>query len=98
MRSGSAGTCQATYAWTSTRRPSRVPTSCRPLEVVRSRRSTSMVLSIGAGIFQARPGLVRTLIGSPKRVTTIAWPGPTSTRQALSTAAATIRKATTKRP
>ena len=34
-----------------------------------------MVLSTGAGIFQARPGTVRTLTGSPKRVTTMAWPG-----------------------
>ena len=66
--------------------------------VVRSRRSTAIVLSTGAGIFQARPGSVRTRIGSPKRVTTTAWPGPTKTRQALRTAAATIRKATRKRP
>jgi hypothetical protein len=60
--------------------------------------STSSVLSTGAGIFQARPGAVRTLTGSPKRVTTMAWPGPTRTRQALMTAAATIRKAIRKRP
>ena len=33
-----------------------MPTSCSPLEVVRSRRSTSIVLSTGAGTFQARPG------------------------------------------
>ena len=57
-----------------------------------------MVLSNGAGIFQARPGAVSTRIGSPKRVTTTARPGLTRTMQALMTAAATITKAITNRP
>ena len=56
MWSGSSGTCHATYACTRMRRPSRVPTSCSPLDVVFNLRSTSIVLSTGAGTFHASPG------------------------------------------
>jgi hypothetical protein len=39
------------------RKPSRVPTSCKPLEVVRNRRSTGIAASNGAG--QRHPNRVQ---------------------------------------
>ncbi|SST13190.1 Uncharacterised protein [Acinetobacter baumannii] len=79
------------------RRPSRVPTSCRPLEVVRRRRSTGIALSNGNGRRQARPGSSRTRAGLPKRVMTIASPERTCTRQAAATANSTSSAATSSR-
>ena len=64
------------------RRPSRVPTSCSPLEVVRSRKSTGTTASSGVGQRQARPGVMRTRVGLPNRVTTSASPEGTCTKLA----------------
>ena len=79
-------TCHATYACRMTRRPSRVPESCKPLDVVRSRRSTGIVDSNGIGQRHARPGSSSTRTGLPKRVTTVASPERTCTRLAVATA------------
>ena len=64
------------------RKPSRVPTSCNPVEVVLRRRSTGVASSIGAGAFQARPGSVMTRVTAPNRVTTIASPAGAITAHA----------------
>jgi hypothetical protein len=74
-----------------------VPTSCKPVEVVRSRKSTGMAVCTGAGSFQARPGRVSTRTGSPNWLTTTACPAPTMIVEAASTAATTIAEATTNR-
>ncbi|MNN81190.1 hypothetical protein D3C81_1979920 [compost metagenome] len=75
------------------RKPSRVPTSCKPLEVVRSRKSTGIAASNGAGQRQPRPGSSKTRDGLPKRVITVASPERTCTRLAAATANATSKAA-----
>ncbi|ERO62698.1 hypothetical protein P308_32870 [Pseudomonas piscis] len=66
-----------------------VPTSCKPLEVVRRRRSTGIAASKGAGQRQFSPGSSRTRAGLPKRVITVASPERTCTRLAAARANAT---------
>jgi hypothetical protein len=70
------------------RKPSRVPTSCNPLDVVCKRRSTGTAASIGAGRRHPRPGSSSTRTGCPKRVITAA--SPARTEMKLATVIATI--------
>ena len=75
------------------RKPSRVPTSCKPLEVVRKRRSTGIAASNGAGQRQLKPGSSSTREGLPKRVMTVASPERTCTRLAAAMANPTSNSA-----
>jgi len=79
------------------RRPSRVPTSCKPLEVVRKRKSTGVESSKGTGQCQAKPGSNKTRTGLPNRVITSASPERTCTKQAAAAANKIKNKAKLKR-
>ena len=79
------------------RKPSLVPTSCNPLEVVRKRKSTGMIDSNGAGQRSARPGSINTRTGLPNRVTTDANPARTCTRLAAINATLSRSTATSMR-